>query len=362
MSNNVSVAASPVALVQWVGNIIATEVDATLCRLPDEPLSLTPLAGDAGFRQYYRVNTLPESLLVVAPLDAGKSESGAHFAELSKRLRSCGVATPAIYASDPVNNYLLIESFGQTDLLDVLSPKTVDQYYEQAQSTLMVLQKAPASAIALPVYDHNLLMQEMSLFSRWFVSEMLAYTLSEHEERVIEGVMQHLAVSALEQPQVLVHRDYHSRNLMPCNDGRLGVIDFQDAVYGPITYDLVSLLKDCYVRWTPAQVDAWAVAYLQKAVDAGLMDAVPQQQFMAWFHGMGLQRHIKVLGIFARLSIRDGKQRYLQDLPLVIRYVLEASYRYPQTQAFAQWFEEALLPAIEAQPWYSDYRIAGDPS
>ncbi|MGS2717145.1 aminoglycoside phosphotransferase family protein [Eionea flava] len=360
MSNHLSVVAMPTTLVEWVRETLAKEVEETVCRLPNTPLSLTPLAGDAGFRQYYRANTVPESLLVVAPVDAGRSESGAYFAELSERLRSYGVATPAIYASDPDNNYLLIESFGRTDLLDVLSPETVDRYYEQAQSMLLLLQKTPASAIELPRYEPELLTQEMLLFSQWFVNDMLAYTLSEAEERIIEDVMTHLATSAREQPQVLVHRDYHSRNLMLCDDGRLGVIDFQDAVYGPITYDLVSLLKDCYVRWAPEQVDAWAMLYMQQAADAGLMKAVPQEQFMAWFHWMGLQRHIKVLGIFARLSIRDGKQRYLQDLPLVIRYVLEASHRYPQTQIFAQWFEDTLLPMIEAQSWYTDYRAAGD--
>ncbi|MFT7387126.1 MAG: aminoglycoside/choline kinase family phosphotransferase [Candidatus Endobugula sp.] len=325
-----------------------------------QALVLLPLTGDAGFRQYYRVNTSPECLLVRGPKQPGKSESGAHFADLSSVLHQHGVPTPLIYACDIDNNYLLIESFGGTDLLDVLSADTVEAYYSLAQSTLIKLQQVDQLKDCLPVYDNAMLLQELALFPEWFVETMLGHELSSAERSMFDQLASFLSQRAAEQPQVVVHRDYHSRNIMYRDSGELGVIDFQDAVYGPITYDLASLLKDCYVRWPPEDVQRWAMDYMKMAIKAGVMPEVSSQQFVQWFDLMGLQRHIKVLGIFARLSLRDGKNRYLSDLPLVMRYTLETAQKYPHTQAFAQWFERVLLPMIMLQPWYHDHNIAGD--
>jgi len=188
----------------------------------------------------------------------------------------------------------------------------------------------------------------------------LKYDLSGEEQQLIDNTFQFLTEQALAQPQVLVHRDYHSRNLMVREGEAPGVIDFQDALWGPVTYDLVSLLRDCYIRWSPEKVQQWVLGYGNMAYELGIIPATSGEQFMQWFDTIGLQRHIKVLGIFARLSLRDGKHSYLDDLPLVMRYTLEVAAEYQETQAFAQWFEDKLLPIIQSQSWYSNHLIAGD--
>ena len=182
---------------------------------------------------------------------------------------------------------------------------------------------------------------------------------NEHESSMLSRLFSRLIEAALEQPQVVVHRDYHSRNLMLLEDGALGVIDFQDAVVGPMTYDLVSLLKDCYLRLPRDQVISRALDYKQRLETELSMAPVSDDQFMRWFDLIGLQRHIKVLGIFARLSLRDGKQAYLKDLPLVIRYALEAAQGDEVGQAFYKWFVERIEPLLPGQDWYSDWRTAG---
>jgi aminoglycoside/choline kinase family phosphotransferase len=348
-------------LSQWASSVAVGTNPHDVLTVDEPNVKLTPLAGDAGFRRYYRTNTTPESLLVDAPHTTGESESARYFAELSDILRRHNVNTPIIYACDAVNNRLLIESFGSTDLVDVLSPITVDGHYASALFMLLKLQQVPQSALSVPVYDDSLLRKEMALFPEWFASNLLGYALSAEEKALFDELCNFLISQALEQPQVLVHRDYHSRNLMYQESAELGVIDFQDAAWGPITYDLVSLLRDCYVRWSPKEVRRWALAYGEMAHNAGLMPAaVSSQQFLQWFDLMGLQRHIKVLGIFSRLHLRDDKPRYLDDLPLVMRYVLDVAQQYSQTHAFAHFFEQTLLPLAMKQSWYQDHTTAGD--
>jgi aminoglycoside/choline kinase family phosphotransferase len=215
-------------------------------------------------------------------------------------------------------------------------------------------------------YDEQRLQVEMDLFADWFLGQLLGIELDGQERSMLRKLFTQLIESAVEQPQVVVHRDYHSRNLMLLEDGALGVIDFQDAVVGPITYDLVSLLKDCYLRLPREQVVSRALDYKHRLDRELSMDAVSDDQFMRWFDLIGLQRHIKVLGIFARLALRDGKQTYLKDLPLVIRYVLEAAQGYQSAQGgqvgqdFYNWFIERVEPLLPDQDWYSDWRCAGD--
>ncbi len=343
-------------LFQWVGQQLSQHVDIDM----PETLVLTPLSGDAGARQYYRVNTQPALLAVMAPSSSGRSESAEYFAQLSSYLLSRGIYTPKILGCDKTANFLLIECFDGGDLYDHLTEASVDGLYSEALLALLKWQQTPSSEVTLPLYDTDLLNREMRLFPEWFVGTLLGYSLSADEKQLINTTFAELTEAALAQPQVLVHRDYHSRNLIYRGDKPLGIIDFQDAVIGPITYDLVSILRDCYIRWSPEQVRRWAIGYGNIAYEAGLLPAVSTEQFITWFDMMGLQRHLKVLGIFARLYLRDNKPRYLHDLPLVIRYVLEISRQYPSLQTFAHWFEEALLPIIEQQAWYTDYRRAGD--
>jgi len=299
----------------------------------DKPaqLTLTPLSGDAGFRQYFRVNTLPSLLAVNAPVDAALSESAAHFTQLSKKLIAQGVASPQVLALDAERNLMLIEDLGDDLLLDQLNADS-----------------------DVPDYNAAELQAEMSFFSYWFVEQMLEHTATEKQTQTIRDTFNFLTEQALAQPQTLVHRDYHSRNLIYREGEALGVIDFQDMLWGPISYDVVSLLRDCYIRWPEAQVQQWLMGYGDMLVQLGIMPKVSREQWQRWFDFMGLQRHIKVLGVFARLFLRDNKAGYLKDLPLVLRYTIEVAEKYDETRPFAELLKQDLLPAIEQQHWYRD--------
>lgn len=327
--------------------------------------SLVPLSGDAGFRCYFRVPSEPSLLAVFSPPE---TEDNATFITLARFLRDQGIHAPEIIAADLERGFMLLEDFGDRLLLGELTPESVDLLYGEAMMVLLRLQQCPVSDYAkgnrgkkpLPEYDRHKLRQEMELLRDWFIPQLLSYELSDDEHALLDQTFALLESAALEQPQVLVHRDYHSRNLLVREGEAPGVIDFQDAVCGPLTYDLVSLLRDCYVRWPRERVEAWAMAYGNMAIEVGLLPLVKQQTFLRWFDLMGLQRHIKVLGIFARLWLRDGKSGYLSDLPLVMRYTLDVAEAYPELAAFRQWFIDTLLPLAEQQDWYSDYRQAGD--
>lgn len=307
------------------------------------------LPGDAGFRQYYRLASQPPLLAVYAPPD---TEKNLEFVNIARLLREGGIHTPAIAACDLKQGFFLIEDFGPSMLFDALNKSNADKLYKQAMANLMVLQRCRADPKVLPLYDRPALIAEMNLFQQWFVEALLGVTLNHHQQALLEQLFQRLANSALEQPQVVVHRDYHSRNLVHRAAGPPGVIDFQDAVIGPMTYDLVSLLRDCYVKWPDQQVLQWAGLFRSWAVYSGLCPAEHEGCFVRWFDLMGLQRHIKVLGVFARLSLRDNKPRYLGDLPMVINYTLSIARQYQQCDAFVQWFETHLLPKIQQQPWW----------
>ncbi len=332
------------------------------------PLQLQSLNGDAGFRRYFRVGCDPQLLAVHAPTETEDSHA---FVAIARYLRDQGVHTPDVIAVDFERGFLLVEDFGDTLYSHELEAErdSATQLYGEAMMTLLRLQQCPVTTIpaadddalhTLPSYDQKRLHDEMALLHQWFVPKLLGYNLSDDEQAILDGVYAQLEGAALQQPQVWVHRDFHSRNLIYRDGQSPGVIDFQDAVRGPLTYDLVSLLRDCYIRWPREKVQQWALAYGDMAVEIGLMAPVTQAGFMRWFDWMGLQRHLKVLGIFARLWLRDGKEAYLKDLPLVLRYTLEVADQYPEFSDFTYWFREKLLPLCEQQPWYSDYQSAGD--
>ncbi|WP_179957723.1 aminoglycoside phosphotransferase family protein [Exilibacterium tricleocarpae] len=343
------------ALQRWVAGAL-TKINGGR-----QAVALQPLHGDAGLRRYFRIDTAPGLLAVMAPPDRAHNQE---FVALADALQAEGIRTPRIVASAAEHGFMLLEDFGDRLLADALDADSATGLYGEALMTLLRLQQCPRPDL-VAAYDEGRLLDEMALFRDWFVPRLLGHALVADEQALLEDVFQLLIDSAAGQPRALVHRDYHSRNLIICAGGDLGVIDFQGALWGPFTYDLVSLLKDCYVRWDPDQVRRWALAYGDMLIEAdiGVMpgdDSVTREQFLRWFDLMGLQRHIKVLGIFARLHLRDGKAGYLNDLPLVIRYVLEAAARYPELAAFGAWFERRLLPLCATQPWYRDYRQAGD--
>lgn len=329
---------------------------------PQSPLlnteiKLTPIASDAGFRRYFRFAEPSQWLAVDAP---PQTEDSRQFVALACYLSQQGVGTPRILAADEEQGFLLVEDFGDELLHRQLSADTVNPLYHKAFATLLKLQNCPDNNTLIPRYDRALLHRELLLFNEWFCAALLGYSLAPDESAMLGKLFKSLEESALQQPQTLVHRDYHSRNLLLRDGADLGVIDFQGALWGACTYDLASLLRDCYVRFPAEQVTQWALQYREQALAAGILKDTSEAEFLRWFDWIGLQRHIKVLGIFARLHLRDGKHHYLADLPLVIRYTLEVAETYPQFQAFADWFKTSLLPLIEQQSWYSDYRQAGD--
>ena len=316
------------------------------------PLQLEALAGDAGFRRYFRLNTQVGIIAVNSPPD---KEKNPEYVRLSLFLQTQGLITPKIYAVNYQYGYMLLEDFGATlfrQQLELVSPKPL---YDLAQKELLKIQQATNKAPAIPVHNAVKMGQELALFEQWFLNKMLDFQLSANERTMLEDFFQCLISSAEEQPQVLIHADYHSRNLMILDQHKLGVIDFQDAMLGAITYDLVSLLKDCYVCWSPHWVEQQALAYKQCLESANLLCNINDGQFIKWFDFMGLQRHIKVLGIFSRLALRDSKRGYLNDIPLVAHYCLEASMKYPQAAPFNHWFNEKILPLLDQQSWYSDF-------
>lgn len=320
---------------------------------PGEQPALDVVSGDASFRKYYRM-ALPRGGSVIAVHAPPDKEDNDAFVKVQQLLSAHAVCVPELLAWDRERGFLLLSDFGDRLLLPELNGNTVDGYYRQALEELLKLQTVNEAAEALPPYDSDRLLAEMQLFPEWFVSRLLGYPLSDGERDMLQRLFAKFIDSALEQPQVLVHRDFHSRNIMLLDDGRLGLIDFQDAVFGPITYDLVSLLRDCYVHWPEQQVRGWALAYRDRACEQQLMPSVSDEVFLRWFDWMGLQRHIKVLGIFARLWLRDGKQGYLRDLPLVIHYTLSVAGRYPECAEFVGWFRDRLSPLIAAQDWALD--------
>ena len=320
-------------------------------------LSILPLNGDAGFRHYFRANTEPSLIAVSAPPE---HENNPGFVSVALLLKQHGIHTPTIFAVDYQQGFLLLEDFGDRLLLPHLLPDTVDRFYDAAETVLLKIQQIPLTPDLLPDYSRQPLLDEMNLFPEWFLTQLLGVDLQPSDHDLLNETMAILVDSALEQPQVLVHRDFHSRNLMLLADEEIGVIDFQDAVTGPLAYDLVSLLRDCYVRWPVDYISQRALNYYRSAEAAGIAPQASKAQILRWFDLMGLQRHIKVLGIFSRLCLRDGKDNYLNDLPLVIRYTLEQLAPYPELGRFKDWFELRVLPQLPQQDWYHPWETAGD--
>ncbi len=324
---------------------------------PPQAISLRALGGDAGFRHYFRVDSQPSVIAVIAPPER---ENNRAFVHKGLALAAGGVHVPRVYAVDYQRGYMLLEDLGDQLYLNALRADSVAALYSAAEDSLLAIQCMRPPAELFASYDRVELHREMALFPQWFVGELLGINLTSDEQRNLDALFATLIDNALQQPQVVVHRDFHARNLLMLPGGGVGVVDYQDAVVGAITYDLVSLLKDCYIRWPSAMVRQRALHYRDRLVAAGLMAAIDDQTFLRWFDLMGLQRHIKVLGIFARLSLRDGKHRYLDDLPLVIRYTLEAADNYGPTREFSRWLRARLLPAAMGQPWYRAVESAGD--
>ena len=303
---------------------LAALADWLRATLKSDAISLARASEDASFRRYFRVAHEGRTLIAMdAPPPMENCRPFVHVAEL---LRAAGVHAPAIHAQDLDRGFLLLEDLGQATYLSRLDSTSAHALYLDAIDALVRFQRASREG-ELPPYDRALLRRELDLFPDWYVARHLGLELDEQQRAMLEGVFEKVLANNLAQPRVFVHRDYHSRNLMVC-DPNPGVLDFQDAVYGPVTYDLASLLRDAYVAWEEERQIDWAVRYWERARAAGIAVDPDFGNFWRDFEWMGVQRQIKVLGIFARLAHRDGKRGYIDDMPLVMKYLRGACGRY----------------------------------
>ena len=331
------------------------------------PLSIEFVTGDASPRQYFRATgcrhiegSAQTAMAVVSPA----TEKNPEFLQVRALFEKAGIRVPALFEADLEQGFLLLEDLGNDVLLPMLSGYSVDRWYTMALKIVKAMASIEPTTTGLTRYDEIKLQDELDLFKDWFLPGLLGLSVDDHVEQLFNHVSKTLIANAIEQPQVVVHRDFHSRNLMRLSDDELAVIDFQDAVLGPITYDVVSLLKDCYVRWPRDRQLVWLEEYQAFLLAGGCIQVgIPFATFVQWFDLMGLQRHLKVLGIFSRLCLRDGKSAYLDDLSRVLAYVAEALSLYrsndPAIGAFAAWFSAVVLPACQSQSWYQQADVAG---
>lgn len=292
--------------------------------------SLTIASADASFRRYFRVNLVNPYLgfQTLIAMDAPPpQEDCTPFVRVAKLFLDAGLNVPKLIAQDLTHGFLLLSDLGDDTYLSQLNSESAPKLYLDATSALIKMQIASKENV-LPKYDETLLTREMQLFPDWYVNKHLNVSLTAEQQIILKNTFEVLNKNILSQGQVYVHRDFHSRNLMITKENNPGVLDFQDAVYGAISYDLVSLLKDAYISWEEEQIIDWAVRYWQPAKKAGLPVPDDFSEFYRDFEWMGAQRHIKVLGIFARLSHRDGKDGYLKDMPLVMSYLRKVCERY----------------------------------
>jgi N-acetylmuramate 1-kinase len=301
--------------------------------------SCEPASSDASFRRYFRI-TLPEQQLIVMDAPPDKENIG-QFISVAELLRLSDVNVPLIYQQNLDDGFLVLEDFGSHSFLDKLNPGNATELYGSALDSLLKLQtNFDINECALPPYDEALLQKELGIFEEWFINQALDMEIPASAWNTVRNI---LVTSALEQPLTCVHRDYHSRNLMVLDNNSIGVIDFQDAVIGPVTYDLVSLLRDCYIAWPQDQIEQWTAQHYQKLKQAGIITC-DLPVFTRWFDLMGMQRHLKAIGIFSRLHLRDGKPGYLNDIPRTLNYVITQAQAYPELVGFHNFLQQHILP------------------
>ena len=308
------------------------------------PERVEPASADASFRRYFRVfHQSATSIVMDAP--PGK-EDVRPYLKVTRLLEKLGAHVPHVHHADTDRGLLLLEDLGGTHYLSRFNAgEDPDRLYGDALRVLAEIQVRGRDAAAeLAPYDREALARELALMPEWFIGRHLGLTLSDSEAQTITRAFEFLIQAALAQPTVFVHRDFHSRNLMVVEDRNPGIIDFQDALRGPVGYDLVSLLKDCYISWPRERVEKWVAGFralLRSKGDAGAwLSGADDKEFLRWFDLIGVQRHIKVLGIFARLWYRDGKAGYIRDLPLTLEYVRDTCKRYPELAELSRFLEE----------------------
>jgi aminoglycoside/choline kinase family phosphotransferase len=295
-------------------------------QINDQECYVKPASSDASFRSYWRVFSKDRTYIVMdAPPE---HEDCRPFILFSKKLETAGINVPVVIAHDLSQGFLLLSDLGTVQYMEVLNQNTYQHLYKDATDALHTIQQN-TDLSDTPFYDENLLRSELNLFEQWFIIKHLNKQLDEKQLNTLNKSLDLLVDNALQQPQVFVHRDYHSRNLMKTKNNNPGVLDFQDAVVGPVTYDLVSLLKDCYISWDQSIVDELSDNF-RKEYNHTNQTNIQSDQWQKWFDLMGIQRHLKVLGIFCRLNYRDNKANYLKDLNLTLHYVKKTCERYSE--------------------------------
>jgi len=311
-----------------------------------ETSSRRPASSDASFRRYLRYDVLPDLRAklgdTLVAMDAPPDrENVPAFIHVDGLLFDAGVTVPAIVARDVDNGFLLLSDLGTTTYLQRLDSDNASFMYSDAIDALIAFQLTSTPGV-LPEFDRAFVLREMNLFPEWFIAKHLGVTMTPAQQATLDKVFETITANVLAQQQVFMHRDYHSRNLMWIEQGNPGVLDFQDAVYGPVTYDLASLMRDAYIQWDEEFVLDWVVRYWQSAKKLGLPVNPDIDAFYRDFEFMALQRHLKILGLFCRLNYRDGKPTYMGDLPTVIDYVRKTANRYIELKPLVR-----LLDALE---------------
>jgi aminoglycoside/choline kinase family phosphotransferase len=308
-----------------------------------ESLTITPIAGDASFRRYFRVSANAHTWVAMdAPPD---KENCVTFIAVAKALRDCGLSTPEIFKQNITDGFLLLSDFGDKQLLQTLNEKNVARLYNNALDALAVLQNCRhIDGCTVPAFTRDFMFQELLWFKEWFIQRYLHLELSVAIDAMLTNVFNFLANLAASQPQVFMHRDYHSANLMLLPDEKIGILDFQDAFIGPVMYDVVSLLRDCYIDWPDELVMSLALSYKLR-LDLKITDEL----FLRWFNGMGLQRHMKALLTFSRKYKRDHNSNYLVHIPRTLNYIAKISRFFPECQDFQCFLNNSIYPAYEKE-------------
>lgn len=292
------------------------------------PVLLQPMVGDASCRRYFRLFAREKSWVV---MDAPPPQENARsYAAISVALLQMGVQTPEIIAADLDQGFLLITDFGDATYLKTLNSDNADLLYQRALHALSIIQSCnTVPNHTMPFFTADFMLTEWGWHKEWVLEKWLGISLPAHTEKKLDACYARIVESAINQPQVFMHRDYHSANLMVTHN-EVGVLDFQDAFIGPVTYDLVSLLRDCYIDWPQEKVNQWALTYSKILHERGVLTHIDDQTFLRWFDLMGVQRHLKALLTFARKAVRDHQPRYLQYVPRTLTYLLTVSERYPE--------------------------------
>jgi aminoglycoside/choline kinase family phosphotransferase len=313
----------------------------------DDNIQLTSLTGDAGFRCYYRFSHKGTSFIAVdAPPEKSNNDA---FVFMQESLSKQNILVPNIVAVDLSLGFFCLADFGETLLADILTSENMSIIYQKAIEILPPLQSALSQSTAeIPHYDNAFVELELNIFPEWLLAEHLSLTLTDNEQKQLKNCFSVLNDNMMSQPQVLIHRDYHSRNIMVLENQKLGIIDFQDAVIGPITYDIVSLLRDCYLKWPDAKVTLLLNSYIDAVTKQYSLTHITPAQWQRWFDLTGVQRHIKASGIFARLKHRDNKSGYLNDIPLTLNYIVDITERYPELSFLHQLLLNKVIPAMES--------------